>query len=132
MSGADMARSEQDALDRRGSAAIEFGLLLPVFLMMLIGIIDAGRLIWTRSVLGYAVQDAARCAAVNANLCGTAAQIQAFAAAKAFGVIVAPAAFTVADAACGVEVSVSHTFEPALPWLFPDSPSFTAKACFPR
>lgn len=48
------------AVDADGAAAMEFGLVAPVFLMMLIALFDLGQLAYTRSVLNGAVQVAAR------------------------------------------------------------------------
>ncbi len=45
--------------------AVEYGIILPVLLMLMLGIIDTGRLIWTQTTLDRAVEAAARCGAVN-------------------------------------------------------------------
>lgn len=50
---------------RRGSAAVGFSLALPVLLMMIGGIIEMSRLMYTDSTLKYAVQEAARAAIVR-------------------------------------------------------------------
>lgn len=44
----------------RGSTAIEFALTLPILLVMLFGIIDFGRLLYTQEVLNTAVREGAR------------------------------------------------------------------------
>lgn len=117
---------------RSGAAAVEFALLLPVLLMLLVGIIDVSRLLWARSILAFAVEEAARCAAVDANACATAPQTQAHAAAAVVGLSISPTAFLVSEASCGAQVSTTYTFDPVLPWLFDPPPTFTVKACFPR
>lgn len=45
---------------QRGSTAIEFALILPVIATMLFGVIDFGRLLYTKEVLNNAVREAAR------------------------------------------------------------------------
>jgi len=45
---------------QRGSTAIEFALILPVIATMLFGVIDFGRLLYTKEVLSNAVREAAR------------------------------------------------------------------------
>ena len=50
--------------------------LIDVLLVLLIGLIEAGRLIWTQTTLDRAVEAAARCAAVDTVQCGTASAVQ--------------------------------------------------------
>ena len=51
--------------DRGGMAAIEFAIVAPVFLTMLIGIFDIGQMAYGRSVLSGAAQNAARSSALE-------------------------------------------------------------------
>ncbi len=46
--------------DRRGVTAIEFGLIAPVLMLMLMGLMDLGYNMWTRELLDGAIQKAAR------------------------------------------------------------------------
>ncbi len=48
-----------------GNAIVEFALIVPVFLLMLFGMIDVGRLYWTVSTMEYAVEAAGRYAMIN-------------------------------------------------------------------
>lgn len=52
--------------DRRGSAAVEFSLLLPVFALLLVGTIDFGGVVFTKFQLNSAVTAGANYALVNA------------------------------------------------------------------
>lgn len=113
----------------RGASALEYGIILPVFLAFLLGIMDTGRLLWTYSTLHRATDVAARCAAVNTTLCGTTAQIQNQAANAAWGMTISPAAFTVATTACGAQVSVSYEFTFVTPGL--TTLSLAASSCYP-
>src|SRR3954451_12155333 len=56
---------------RRGQALVEFALVLPVLLLILFGIIDAGRLIFTYNTISSAARNAARVAIVNQSTGGT-------------------------------------------------------------
>ncbi|ACK51607.1 TadE family protein [Methylocella silvestris BL2] len=107
----------KDASASQGSAAIEFGLILPVLLLFLIGIMDMGRLLWANTTLSWATETAARCAAINTTLCGSASQIQSYAVTQAWGVTLLPAAFTVTYPSCGVQVAATYTFQFIIPWL---------------
>jgi hypothetical protein len=51
--------------DRRGSSAAEFGLVLPLLLILLLGMIDAGRFIWEYNRAEKATQAGARVAVVT-------------------------------------------------------------------
>src|SRR6266481_5685627 len=48
-----------------GVEAIEFAIILPVFLLFILGCIEFGRLFWTQSELQYATEAAARCVTVS-------------------------------------------------------------------
>ena len=50
--------------NRRGSAAVEFALVLPVLMLLLFGIIDFGRMMNARITLSEAAHEGARAAAV--------------------------------------------------------------------
>src|ERR1700675_3482302 len=72
--------------DISGAAAVEFAMILWPLMLLLLGTVDGGRMLWTQNSLQYAVEQAARCAAVNSTTtCSTAAQIQSYAATMAYG-----------------------------------------------
>jgi hypothetical protein len=56
---------------RRGQALVEFALVIPIFLLMLFGIVDAGRYVYMNSVLSQAAREGARAAAVEASWIGS-------------------------------------------------------------
>lgn len=56
---------------RRGQALVEFALILPVLLLIIFGIVDAGRLIYTMNTVGNAARSGARVAIVNQSTTGT-------------------------------------------------------------
>jgi TadE-like protein len=56
---------------RRGQALVEFALILPVLLLIIFGIVDAGRLIFTMNTVGNAARSAARVAIVNQSTAGS-------------------------------------------------------------
>lgn len=127
-----MPRHPVDRRSRqRGTAVIEFAIILPILLLCVLGLIEFGRAIWTQATLDYAVQAAARCAAVDPLTCGTAAQTQQYATTKAPGLSLPASAFTVTNPACGVEVAASLAFDFLVPELLPYSQTFNARACFP-
>jgi hypothetical protein len=52
-------------IKRKGVAAIEFAILAPVLLMLLIGIVEVGRMFWIQHNLEVATKEGARYAAMN-------------------------------------------------------------------
>jgi Flp pilus assembly protein TadG len=54
-----------------GQSLVEFALVLPIFLLMIMGIVDMGRLIYTYNTVSNAARDGARIAIVNQSTTGT-------------------------------------------------------------
>ncbi len=71
--------------NRRGTTALEYGMLAPVLMLFILGIMDAGRLMWEYNSLLHGAAAAARCGAVDQNNCMTGAQIKAYAATTNMG-----------------------------------------------
>jgi len=129
------ARKGRFGRSRRGAAAIEYGLILPMLLLFVIGILDVGRLLWNLTTLNRAVEAAARCGAINMIDCGTTAQVQNRAVDEAWGLNVSASSFTVSAPACGVQVVGTFDFVFAIPAFAGASPlgtiTLTATACYP-
>jgi Flp pilus assembly protein TadG len=79
------------ARDARGQSAVEFALILPVFLLMVFGILDLGRAVYAYSTLNNAAREAARLAILDQTL----ADIQAVGASHATGLGVSTGDVTV-------------------------------------
>jgi Flp pilus assembly protein TadG len=57
--------SRRPGASRRGQSLVEFGLILPIFLLLVFGIIDFGRAVFAYSTLNNAAREAARVAVVD-------------------------------------------------------------------
>jgi Flp pilus assembly protein TadG len=117
--------------DCSGVAAVEFALIAPAFVLLMLGVMESGRLLWTQASLHYAVEAAARCGAVDTTTCGTSGNIQNYAVAKASGLHLKSSVFTVSTPVCGTQVSASYAFKSVVPNLLPYTLTLTAKSCFP-
>jgi Flp pilus assembly protein TadG len=53
----------------RGQGLVEFALVLPVFMVILIGMVDMGRAIWANNSVANAAREAARFASVHGGSC---------------------------------------------------------------
>lgn len=104
-----------------GATAVEFAVVFPAFVTIVLIIIEFGQLLWIMNTINYAVEDSARCGAVDTIDCGTTTQIQALGAHRALGLV--PAGdFTVTYGP--VCVSANYSF-PAMPL------TFSFKSCHP-
>jgi len=117
--------------DCRGSAALQFALVLPAILLLTLGTIDVGQAMWTQSALNKAVQDAARCASVTPATCGNNTQVQNYAVTRTWGLSVPASTFTFTTPTCGMKVAASYPFTPMTGYV-PMSFTLSASACFPN
>jgi Flp pilus assembly protein TadG len=104
-----------------------------LFFMLVCGVIEGGLLIWTQVGLQHGAQAAARCASINATLCGTNTDIQNYALQQAFGLNVDPSTFSFSVAACGSQVSANYNFAFFSGYFFNTAPlTLAAQSCFPK
>lgn len=112
-----------------GTSAIEFAIVGPVFLVMAIGMIYCGLVLFSMASLQYAVEAAARCGAMASTGCTSSSTIQTYAASVYYSPVVSPT-FTASTASCGT--SVSATAHVTFNWvLHSTSVPLSASACFP-
>lgn len=117
--------------DENGASVLEFGLLLPLFVPLIFGIIQFGQLFWTQAAMQHAVAMAARCATINTTTCGTTSQTQTYAATQAYGLTFPTGTFTATSATCGNQVSATFSFPFTVTAWFPTSINLTARSCYP-
>lgn len=114
---------------RSGSAAVESAFILPVLLLVLLGVFEMGRIAWTQSSLTFAVQEAARCASVRPDLCGTSAAVSSYAAKRAAGLSIPASAFTLTTQTCGKQVRGEVEHRIILYPIFNAAPKLSAQHC---
>lgn len=131
------------AADRKGGAAVDFGLTLPFLIAFLYGIIELSRMLWGLAVLNFAVEQGARYSVINcASTCSPdAAHYAANWAALAVGLQPAASSFTVnttgncGTGVSGTVVSVSVPFRTPVLLLLPNGSAFSvtlaAQSCYP-
>jgi hypothetical protein len=121
--------------DRRGAALAETAIVMPIFVLLIFGIIESGLLMFAQLSLDNAVGAAARCAAVNPNLCGTRALTETYALSQTVG-LPPVANFTAQNPPCNngsAQVLASYNFTSPVGTLVPYiSPlTLTAAAQYP-
>lgn len=102
----------------RGQSLVEFALILPLFLLILIGIFDFGRALYAYNAIANASRSAVRVAIVNQHVDA----VRSEAAREAVGVDPLSVTLSFPDCTdlklgCIAEVTVEHTFQPITPVL---------------
>ena len=115
--------------DVRGTTAVEFGILAPFLMLLLVGAVCISLALFLIGSLHYAVEEGARCASVKTTVCSDAPTTVAYAQQQYFGPTPAPT-FTYATAACGNLVSASVSYPINLGITRVTVP-VSASACFP-
>jgi Flp pilus assembly protein TadG len=112
-----------------GATAIEFAMVAPVFLMMVVGGIYACMMMFSMGSLQNAAQDAARCWSVKTTVCTDASSTQTYAQSHYYGPAVSPT-FTASLASCGhsVKGTISYSFNMGQSTV---NVPLEADACFP-
>lgn len=122
-----MKRRAPFATDERGGAAIEFALTAPAFLALLFGALQGALMLWTQLGLQHAAERASRCAAVNASLCGSSAQVQTYAVSQGLANGLSSSAFTLTTETCGKAVVATANVR-----FVTSTVSLSARSCFPK
>ncbi|HLE59087.1 MAG TPA: TadE family protein, partial [Candidatus Limnocylindria bacterium] len=63
-----MSKPRDDARSRRGQTLVEFALILPIFLLVLVGIFDMGRAVYAYNTISNASRQAVRLGIVDQNV----------------------------------------------------------------
>jgi Flp pilus assembly protein TadG len=116
-------------LDQQGTTAVEFAIVAPALIALLVGTLSLCVGLFLIGSLHYAVEEAARCASVKTTICSDSATTVAYAQNHYFGPDVSPT-FTYAAAACGNSVSASISYSMNVGFTTFVVP-VSATACFP-
>lgn len=115
--------------DEGGAAAIEYALVLPVFITVTVGALCAANLAFAINSLHYAVQDAARCSAVKTTICTDTTATLTYAKSRYSGPKIGPT-FTYSSAGCGHTVSATGSY-PIMLAAYSVNVPISASACYP-
>ena len=116
--------------DQQGTTAVEFGIIAPVFIALLLGTIGLCVALFLIGSLHFAVEDGARCASVKTTICADGPTTIAYTQSRYLGPSGVTPTFTYAAAACGNSVSASITYSVNVLFKTLVIP-ISATACFP-
>src|SRR5262245_1037874 len=113
-----------------GTTAIEFAIVGPIFIFLVIGIAFLCMTMAVAGSLHYAVEEGARCASVRKTVCSDEDTTLTYTRARYFGPSAAPSFVYDPAAACGHSVTASITYVVDM-GLKRVSVPISAAACFP-
>jgi|SRR5579859_6093833 Flp pilus assembly protein TadG len=116
--------------DETGSLAVDFAMIATPLFLLIFGTLEIGQMLWYQNALNYSVEEAARCASIDANNCATSSQITSYAAGRS-GAGFATTVFSTSTPACGNRVSASYPMSLAIPFA-PVSVTLSAQSCYPK
>jgi hypothetical protein len=118
------------ATDDRGTTAIEFAIVGPVFIMLLIGILYLCMCLAVVGSMHYAVEEGARCASVKTTVCTDQSSTVSYTQNHYFGPSTLPTFTYNSAAACGRSVTgtINYVLDVGLKQF---TIPITASACFP-
>lgn len=102
--------------EQRGQSLVEFALILPLFILLLTGLLDGGRAIYAYNTIANAARSAARVAIVDQD----PATVVDTALARAVGLGLNPADVTFTPCSvepCTVSVRIVYDFDPVTPFM---------------
>ena len=106
----------------RGQAMVEFALVFPIFILLLVGLFDFGRVIWVNDTLASAAREAARFAIVHGGSGSTACPV---------GPPAATAVIPAASASCPYPAPSKQAIKDiALSWASGTSSDITVSVCY--
>jgi len=96
-------------MNERGTAAVEFAIVGPIFLSLTVGMIYVCMLLFSMASMQYAVEEGARCASVKTTVCTSNAATVTYTQNAYYGPLISPT-FTSTNTGCGHQVHGTATF----------------------
>ena len=117
-------------VNQDGATAVEFAMVLPAFILLIVGGFYAAEMMHAAASMQYAVQAAARCAAVNTTVCTDSSSTVNYATSHATALGAGAVNFTSSTSTCGhvVTGTLTYALDTGLGKI--DVP-LSATACFP-
>jgi Flp pilus assembly protein TadG len=115
--------------NNHGAALVEFAIIFPVLMLVIIGGLDLGLAILDKMQLEFASEASARCQAIGNASCTSPADTAAYAASLVAALPgISAANFLPSSAPCGSLVTAYYNYTPM---FLPSVISLAASACYP-
>jgi Flp pilus assembly protein TadG len=118
---------------RRGAAAVEFAIIAPVFLVLVLGTVELGRAMWIKGSIQFAVEETSRYALVNTS--ASMSDLQTYAENALVGVDSSDVTFQAqtesADGYSFVSITGTHSFSVLVPIVPLPDVTLSAKSRVP-
>lgn len=102
----------------------------PIFMMCMVGLVYVGLMLFSYASMQDAVEQSARCWAVNSTSCGSSSSTQTYAAGVYHGFSAPAPTFTATSTTCGFQVTGTMSFK--VNWVLGKATvPLSATACFP-
>ena len=126
--------------DTRGAAALEFAFASTALMLLVFGVAEVGRMVWTRQALQGAAAETARCLAIGSVNCPSGAAYAGTAAAnRGISDVQTSMVAVAASDPCGstsgnfTKVTIAYPYASVVPLLIPvRAGGLTVSACFPH
>jgi Flp pilus assembly protein TadG len=118
-------------LDDRGVSTMEFALVLPAFFMMMIGGMHLSMMGFTAASLHHAVEEAARCGAIQTTRCTSTADAQTRASSRFMNITGNVASFTRDTTSTSCYKMNGQVVYPLRAGVWNKDVTLTATACYP-
>ena len=96
--------------DVKGASAIEFTLMAPLYILLIVAAVEGVLLMWTHLSLQHGTEMAAQCASNDIINCGDTDSIKTYAAHQTYGLNPPPSVFSVDLPKCGNRVSATYSY----------------------
>lgn len=100
--------------DQRGSPAIEFALIAPVFIAIVFGVLDASLFYFQRTQVQSGLEAASRCIQLESSQCDTDPKIIALVQGRASNVNLVEEDFDISEQECGKQIEITLRYESML------------------
>jgi len=102
---------------RRGATAVEFALIAPVFLIMVMGTVELSRAMWIKATMQYAAEETTRYAIVNTSASTSTLETYASNVVSTYGVSTTDMTFSATSSSTAVSITITYTFSTIVPIL---------------
>jgi Flp pilus assembly protein TadG len=114
-----------------GATAVEFAIVAPLFLTMMVGVFELSRAMWIKASMQYAVEETTRYALVNTSATATTLQTFAEGVLSDSGVGTTGMSFTITANGTIADIQVNYSFQTLTSLLPFPSLNLTAKSRVP-